>query len=137
MNPIPPKKKNKSLTLVKPIPLSGLDKFKRLSRAEEELDEELLKFGDLTKFQDGECQIIHQICNLVENLSSVKLSGQEKKDFVIKKITSLLPVMNNDNDLKWINKTIDMLCLVGAVSKIAQSKEMQQSVKSMCGFFSK
>ena len=69
MNPNPPKKKNLNLSLVKPIPLSSLDKFKRLNKAESEIDEELIKLGDLTKLQNSEPELIHLICNMVENLT--------------------------------------------------------------------
>ena len=135
MNTNTAKKKNHSISLVKPIKLSSLDKFKRIQKAESEIDEELSKLGDLTQLKDDEAQLIHLICNLVENLSSVKLSGEEKKDFVMKKIKQLLPVLNNDSDLKWIGKIIDILCLVGSVAKVAKSEEAIKGVKSICGFF--
>ncbi len=131
------RKKNFSLTLVKPIPSSNLDKFKRLSKAENEIDDELRNLGNVCQIQEiGE--LLHLLCNLVENLSSVKLSGSEKKDFVIKKLTSFHPDYNNEKDLKWIEILINTLCVVGAVSKIGNSKLAVQTVKSICGgFFSK
>lgn len=138
MNQIPPaRRKNKSLSLVKPLPSSSLDKFKRLQRVEVEVDEEISKLGDLSKLQNDECQLIHLVCNLVENVSSVKLTGAEKKDFVITKITALLSHLNSECDLKWISKVIDCLVLVGAISKVAKSSEAVQSVKSICSFFAK
>lgn len=134
MNSQPVKKKNKALALIKPIPLSGLDKFKRLARAEAEIDDELHKLGNLSQAEDIG-QLIHLICNLVENISSVKLNGQEKKDFVVKKLINIDPIYNNETDLKWVNILIDTLCLIGSVSKVATSKEVIQGVKSICGSF--
>jgi len=137
MNPNPPRKKNLSLSLVKPIASSTLDKFKRLNIAEAEVDAEIAKLGDVSQLHDEEPQLIHLLCNFVENISNVKLTGQEKKDFVVKKITSLLPVLNNNIDLKWINKTIDMLCIICSVKSIDTSIKTLQGVKTVCGFFSK
>jgi hypothetical protein len=134
---IPIKRKNKSLSLVKPIHLSSLDKFKRLSKAEEEIDLELSKLGDLSKLEDDECQLIHLMCNLVENITTCKLKGDEKRDFVVKKIISILPNLANENDIKWITKIINVLCLVGSVKHIAQSKEAINVAKTVCGFFLK
>ena len=135
--PLPLKKKNKALSLVKPINQSSLSKFQKLSRAETEIEIEISKLGDVSQLHNEEPQLIHLICNLVENLTDVKLTGQEKKDLVIKKITSSLTHLDNPVDLKWISKTIDMLCLVGAVSKVASSEKTVQSLKSVCNFFSK
>lgn len=131
------RKKNLSLNLVKPVSNSHLDKFKRLSKAESEFDAEILKLGNIAQFNNlGE--LLHIFCVLVENITSVKLVGQEKKDFVIKKLLSYHPDFNTDKDLFWINMLIDTLCVAGAISKVAKSKEVVESVKSICGgFFSK
>lgn len=138
MLPVPqPRKKNRSLALVRPLPASSLDKFKRLSVVEREVDEELGKLGDLSRLTDCEPQLVLHLCNLVENITSCRLKGEEKKQFVLDKIKSLMPSLDNDNDLKWITKLIDVLCLVGAVTTVAKSAEAASMAKSVCGFFLK
>ena len=127
-------KKNLSLSLVRPIKDSHLDKFKRLSKAELEIDDELRKLGNICQVQNiGE--LVHLIASLVENVTSVKLTGVEKKEFVIKKLTSFHPDYNNEGDLKWINVLIDTLCVVGAIAKVDNSKVVLHTIKSVCSPF--
>lgn len=130
------KKKNLFLSLVKPLAGSDLDRFKHLSKAEIEIDENLHKLGNLHEVKEIG-QVLHLLCNLTENITCVKLTGQEKKDFVIKKLLSFKPDYNNETDLKWVNIMIDTLCIVGAVSKVESSKIALQSIKSLASFFLK
>ncbi len=111
-------KKNSKLDLVKIADTSSVKKTINLNCALMELDSKIAELGDLSHLVDNPSLVLH-VCNLVENISKVVLSGLEKKDIVIKIVVRLFPVLNNDADKLKMSKLIDFICSVGILHKVS------------------
>lgn len=129
-----PPRKNLSIQLVKPMADGGLDKHRRLSIAEQEIEEELRRYGNLAAVRDvGE--LVHLLASYVENLTTVRLTGEEKKALVIKKFRQYNTDYESEIDQKWIGILIDTLVVVGSVVKVPQSRLALKSAASFCSRF--
>ena len=80
---------------------------------------------------DPECpSILLHVMQLVENLDTPPPSGAAKKQLVLDKIAALLPVVNNEQDLRRLGKTIDFLCELKLVSKLTTAAVVSASACS-------
>ena len=113
-----PKKKNEKLDLVKTK--SNLKKIERTNVALDELRSKLTDLGDISELQDDP-ELIEQLCVWVENISKLKLKGDEKQGTVIKLLLEVYPVLNNDKDIHRLKKQIDHICASGLLTKISKT----------------
>lgn len=120
-------KKNPKLALVKTH--STVKQNKKRNIALNELDSVIASLGDLQHLEHDPALLLH-LMNLVENLSNIKLSGEDKKSLVVEKFVSLFPVSNNDRDKEKIGKLIDFLCSQGMVKVISTATVVGTSICS-------
>lgn len=118
-------KKNSRLDLVKAQ--SALKREERLNTTITELRDKIVELGSLNNLIHEPSLVLH-ICQLVENITRVKLSGSEKKQLVIQLITESIPQLNNENDMHKIGKLIDFLCECDLIKKVAETKVVAKSV---------
>lgn len=121
------KKKNEKLDLVKTK--SNLKKIERTNVALDELRSKLKDLGDISDLQDDP-ELIEQLCVWVENISKLKLKGEEKQNTVIKLLLEVYPILNNDKDVNRLKKQIDHICASGLLKKIGKSAVIASKVAS-------
>ena len=123
-------KKNKSLTLIKPV--GEVLKSKKFHTINSEVDSLIEELGEIQNYDPS---LLFTIMTYVENVSSVKLTGEEKKKIVIDKVLSLCVEKNNCKDIEELNKYIDFFCHMKWINKIATSKIVKNEVKNLCSIF--
>jgi hypothetical protein len=126
-----PKKKNAKLDLVKTK--SNLKKIERTNVALDELRSKLKELGDISELQDDP-ELIEQLCIWVENISKLKLKGEEKQGTVIKLLLELYPILNNEKDVNRLKKQIDHICASGLIQKVSDAVVVGSK---LCGFLKK
>lgn len=84
-------------------------------------------YGDISTLQH-EKTLLQDICKRVENADSVSLTGDEKKALVLKIITKLFPMLNNERDLAIIKADVDFLCGSGLVKAVSTLKKVKKVV---------
>ena len=99
----------------------------------EELRQKISELG-MIKAMYNDVSFIHHVCSLVENISKVSLNGPEKKQLVVSLVVEQFPQLDNENDIDTIKKSIDFVCDMGTVTKVAASTVVG---KSVLGFLSK
>ena len=124
-------KKNPKLSLVKPQ--QSVKKQKKLNNSIKDLEDAIESLGNCSHLQDDPHFVLH-LMNLVENISNVKLTGQEKKDLVIEKIFTVFPLNTSEQDRERLGKLIDFLCSQKMVKAISTTAVIASSV---CGFLLK
>lgn len=124
-------KKNPKLSLVKPQ--QSVKKQKKLNNSIKDLEDAIESLGNCSHLQDDPNFVLH-VMNLVENISNVKLTGQEKKDLVIEKIFTIFPLNTTEQDRERLGKLIDFLCSQKMVKAISTTAVIASSV---CGFLLK
>ena len=124
-------KKNSKLDLVKPK--ASVKKAERMNVVMEELRQKISELG-MIKAMYNDVSFIHHVCSLVENISKVSLNGSEKKQLVVSLVVEQFPQLDNENDIDTIKKSIDFVCDMGTVTKVAASTVVG---KSVLGFLSK
>jgi hypothetical protein len=124
-------KKNSKLDLVKPK--ASIRKAEKMNVVMNELRQKITELGSINGMYN-DVSFIHHVCSLVENLTQVTLTGPEKKALVVSLIIEHFPQLDNENGIATTKKTIDFLCDIGVVEKIATSKVVG---KSLIGFLSK
>ena len=112
---------------------STVKKQTQLNTCLTELDDKIKELGDITHLVNDPA-FVHHLCNLVENLTKMTLTGADKKALVIKTIIASFPVLNNDADKDKISKLIDFIVDSGIVQKV--SKTVAQT-KTVCNYFLK
>ena len=127
----PSSKKNPKLALVKTH--STVKQNKKRNIALNELDATINELGDVSHLENDPELLLH-FMTLVENLTNVKLSGEDKKSLVIDKFVALFPVSNNDRDREKLGKLIDFLCSQKMVRAVSSATVV---TKSVCGFLLK
>lgn len=127
-----PKIKNKNLSLVKPT--GKVLKSQKINTANSDLDSQI---GELGLVNEYDPSLLFQIMNLIENLSTVKLTGEEKQKLCVDKIIELCPNKNNEKDIDELKKYIDFFCHMKWINKIPTIAQVKSTVKTVCGFFSK
>jgi hypothetical protein len=125
------KKKNVKLDLVKTK--SNLKKVERTNVALDELRSKLKELGDISALQDDP-ELIEQLCIWVENISKLKLKGEEKQSTVVKLLVEEFPVLNNEKDINRLKKQIDHICASGLIQKVSDALVVGVKV---CGFLKK
>ena len=124
-------KKNPKLSLVKPQ--QSVKKQKKLNNSIKDLEDAIESLGNCSHLEHDPCFVLH-VMNLVENISNVKLTGQEKKDLVIEKIFTIFPLNTSEQDRERLSKLIDFLCSQKMVKAISTTAVIASSV---CGFLLK
>lgn len=124
-------KKNKKLDLVKSK--TSLQKLERMNTILEELREKIKELGDISELHDDPAFIAH-VCELVENVSKVSLKGPEKSNLVLKLLLEVFAHLNNEKDLKRIQKSINFIVNSKLIKAIPNSTVV---AKSVCSFFFK
>jgi hypothetical protein len=127
-----PKIKNKNLSLVKPT--GKVLKSQKINTANNDLDNQISELGSVVDYDPS---LLFQIMNLIENLSTVKLSGEEKQKLCVDKIIELCPNKNNEKDIEELKKYIDFFCHMKWINKVPTIQQVKSTVKTVCGFFSK
>lgn len=117
-----PKKKNSNLDYVKLK--SSLRRAELYNLTMKELQE---KMDELTSEDYDDPEIIKRVCELVENITSVKLKGKEKLDCAIQLLTNKFPVLNNDKDITRITKQINNFVENGDIKKVSTLKKLGKS----------
>lgn len=124
-------KKNAKLDLVKTK--SNLKKLERMAIVLDELQQKLDELGDISALEDDP-NLLHQLCDWVENISKIVLKGDEKRDLVIKLITKTFPSLNSEKDIIRLKKQIDHFCENDLIKKVKGSTVL---VKGLCSFLSR
>ena len=120
-------KKNLKLDLVKLT--TSVKKQTHLNTCLAELDAKIKELGDISHLLNDP-SFIHHLCNLVENLTKMTLTGKEKKALVIKTLVATFPVLNNDADQERLSKLIDFIVDSGIVQKVRNSVAQTKTVCS-------
>ena len=108
------KKVNSRLELV-----SAKGKLKKqigMNQAFNEIMSIINNYGDISTLEKDKA-VLHDVCNRVENSTSVKLNGDEKKELAIRVMTALYPALNNDRDVETLKSDIDWVCSLNKVVK--------------------
>lgn len=124
-------KKNLKLDLVKLT--SSVKKQTHLNTCLAELDAKIKELGDISHLVNDPA-FVHHLCNLVENLTKMTLTGADKKALVIKTIIASFPVLNNDADKDKISKLIDFIVDSGIIQKVSGTVAQ---TKTVCNYFLK
>lgn len=89
-----------------------------------DISKQLASFGDISDLKDDK-HLLEHICKLVENAETVTFhKGEEKKDLVIKILTNVFPILNNEQDIKRIKSDIDYICAKKIVKKVSFLKKL-------------
>jgi hypothetical protein len=118
-------KKNKKLDLVKSK--SSLQKLEAINTALDELREKIKEKGDVSEMHDDDA-FIANLCECVENITKVSLTGSEKSNLVIKLLLEVFSHLNNEKDLKRIQKSINFIVSGNFVKVVPDSKLVAKSV---------
>ena len=87
-------------------------------------------YGDISSLQH-EKSLLQDICKRIENATSVVLTGDEKKALVVKIITRLFPILNNERDIAIIKSDIDFLCCARLVKAVSTFKKVRYGLWSL------
>jgi len=117
--------KNSQLALVKKK--SSIKKISKMKTVLDELRSEINELGDISSLVDDP-DIIQHICELVENVTVMKLKGESKSELVIKLLLEIYPVLNNDKDKARIQKQINNFCGNKIIKAVPTSKIVGNTV---------
>ena len=123
--------KNSNLDLVKKK--GSIKKIAKMSNVLEELNAQIKALGDISSLVDDP-DIVEQIMQWVENITVIKLTGQEKSDLVIKLLVEQFPALNNDKDMARLQKQINSFVANGTIKKVATSVIVS---KTVCSYLKK
>lgn len=125
------KKKNPKLEFVKST--SSLQKAEKLNIAIDDLRQIFVEVGNIEEMSDDP-SFIQKVCELVENVTSISLTGKEKLELALQLITEKFPLLNNEKDLQRLTKQINHMVDSGLIKKISGMKVLSSRV---CNFFLK
>ena len=120
---------NTNLSLVKAT--GALKKQIGINQLFNEIMDIVNKMGDISSLK-GEKALLEHIMQMVENSQTVKLKGNEKKALVIRIVTSLFPILNNEQDLRLLNLDIDYICSKGLINKISLITKASSMLYDCC-----
>ena len=112
---------------------SNCKKVMRLNGVMNELRAKLNEFSNADQLEDDP-SIIQYICELLENVTTVELKGEEKQNIAINLLVEKFAVLNNEKDIKRLKKQIDYLVDSGLINKVSMSTRV---LKSTYFFFQK
>jgi iron uptake system EfeUOB component EfeO/EfeM len=119
-------KKNHKLELVKFQ--STLKKTVNVNSVMAELNEKINQLGNIDQLEDDP-SFVEGVCVLVENITTVKLSGEEKLNIAIQLITDKFPSLKNSKEVQRITKQIAHLVEKGLIKKVSRSRVVSKSVQ--------